>query len=79
MILKIKLDRRPLIGDGIMHDEFSPVIICVNNKDFPICEFKFQEIQKLIDTKLFAPGMSYIKIFNMLLENENLEFDYEKK
>lgn len=78
MILKIKLDKRPLTGDGLMHDEYSPVIICIENKNFPICEFKFQDVQTSIDTKLFVPGMAYQKVFNILIENAPLEFDLEK-
>lgn len=78
MILKLKFDNKPNIGDGLAHDEFSPIIVCTENKDFPMCEFAFLGEQKFIDVKLFRPGVSYNKKFNILFEQSS-EFLSESK
>lgn len=76
MIIKLKLDNKPNIGDGLTHDEFSPIIVCIENKDFPICEFKFQHKPRVINAALFNSGMSYRKLCNVLIE-DSVEFKEE--
>lgn len=74
MIFKIKLDKRPLIGDLVQKDDFR--IICIDNKQFPFCDFKIYGESKKIDVSYFLENTEYVKIGSVVVDESTLEFDF---